>query len=62
MTGLDLSVKFGRQVRYQCATDGCRRYLKVEEGRGTCGTCGTRYILTQSGLFTAVPAPEAVPA
>lgn len=60
-TGLDLSVRFGQQVRYQCGKHGCRRYFKVEDGHGTCGRCGTRYVQTLSGLFTAV-APEAVPA
>lgn len=59
--GLDLVVRFGQQVRYQCGKDGCRRYFKVEDGHGTCGRCGTRYVEGLSGLFTAV-APEAVPA
>ncbi len=65
-TDLDLAVRFGPQVRYQCrAETGCRRYFKVSGGRGTCGQCGTHYVQTpETGLFTAAwtPQRESVPA
>lgn len=58
---LDLTVRFGQQVRYQCAKVGCRRYLKVADGRGLCGCCGTEYRQHADGRFTALT-PQAVPA
>lgn len=66
-SNLDITVRFGQQVRYQCrAKTGCRRYFKVENGRGTCGHCGTHYSHQDpdTGLFTSswIPAREAVPA
>jgi len=60
-SGLDLTVHFGRQVRYQCAKDGCRRYFKVEDGQGICTHCGTLYYQYPDATFAPF-FPEAVPA
>lgn len=58
---LDLSVRFGRQVRYQCAAEGCRRYLRTADGHARCGNCGAKYLQCADGKFSLL-VPQAVPA
>lgn len=49
---LDLTVRFGQQVRYQCAKAGCRRYLRMmDDGYGRCGRCGAQYRRYAEGKF-----------
>jgi hypothetical protein len=52
---LDLRVRFGSQVRYQCrGGETCRRYLSMADGYARCSNCGLHYIQGLDGLFTVV--------
>lgn len=52
---VDLTFRFGRQVRYKCPNPACRCYVSVaDRGYGQCSRCGniyTRQIGATDGIF-----------